>query len=148
MDKSDATIIDSDLGRRLGDGPPPERLYRIGTIIGITVFASAVAGAVLMMYNDRQLREGRSAIHLLAGVGITAMVFVIAGWLLPEGAGIVATGLQVGAMYGYVNWAQGPQITAWQEAGGRPASPWLPAGIALGVLALLLFAIIVLDAAQ
>ncbi len=144
MGKVDHTILDSDLSWDTEPRVPPERLYSIGAILGISVFASAIAGAVLMMHNARQLRSGRGMIHLLAGIGIAVAVVAIGAYVLPEGAGIVATAIQVGAMYAYVKATQGPQIDIWQAAGGRRASAWLPVGIALGVLALAILSVVLL----
>ncbi len=122
-------------GPPLPSALPAFTLFDSGSVGLATFLASPLAGAALMTINYRRLGKGGAAAGVIAaGIAITG-VGILLGYLLPDYASIgVAIGLLF-AMKGYAQSTQGQAVEEHVRQGGRKASRWAAAGIALGLLA-------------
>ena len=119
---------------------PEYKLFSVTAICVVAFLASFAASAVLMAIN--YFRVGRP----LAGYGMLAFGFVVIAAVLtaslfapPELPSFVWSIAQTVLAYMLVTNLQGNLITQHQTRGGRYASGWLAAGIALLVLVVVVF---------
>lgn len=112
-------------------------LFDAGAVGLATFFGTPVAGATLMLVNDRRLgRGGRGILTLLLAMVVTGLV-VLVGWNIPQGVSSVFALILVVLMAQTARWLQGAAVQQHVQAGGRVGSRWTAFGVGICYLVLI-----------
>jgi len=116
---------------------PAYKLYDANSVGLATLLGSPLTGSILIALNHRRLKKPGWAISaVFLGVIVTALGVLLA-FVIPQG---LSVGVSVGllfAMRGCAQGLQGRDIEEHQREGGKLASRWAAAGIAILVAALI-----------
>lgn len=120
---------------------PHYTLFDANAVTLATFFGTPVAGASLMLINDRRLeRGGRGLVTLLAAIAVTGLA-VLAGWNIPQGVSSVFALVLVILMGQAARTMQGAAVKEHVQRGGRLGSKWSAFGVGLGFLAAIFAAV-------
>lgn len=114
------------------EAPLATRLYTPGHVSLATFLGTPLAGSVIMAMNENRLgRKGTAVKMVLAGIAGTIVLLAIS-FALPDN--FPAFPINIGTLL-LMGWfarsRQGATVARHIAAGGRPASGWAAAGIAL-----------------
>jgi hypothetical protein len=126
---------------------PAYTLFDSNAVAFATFLGTPVAGATLMLVNERRLgRAGRGLLILLLSIVITGLV-VLATWSIPQGLSIVFTVALIVGMRLAADKLEGAVVKTHLQNGGRLGSNWSAfwTGIAylVGIVAVVVVAVVV-----
>jgi hypothetical protein len=114
---------------------PAYTLFDANAVALATFLGTPVAGATLMLVNDKRLgRAGRGILTLILTVAVTALV-VFLGWNIPRGGSSIFAVLMIVGMRLLSGKLQGAAMAEHLQRGGRLGSQWAAAGVGLVFLA-------------
>jgi hypothetical protein len=120
---------------------PACTLFDANAVALATLFGTPVAGATLMLINDRRLgRVGRGIAIFVIAVVVTAGTIAI-GWNIPRGATSVIGLVLLLGMQRLAASLQGAAVDEHMQRGGRAGSNWAALGVGAAYFAAL-FAIV------
>lgn len=112
--------------------PLATRLYTPGHVSLATFLGTPLAGSVIMAMNENRLgRKGTAVKTVLAGIAGTIVLLIIS-FALPDNFPAFPINIVTLLLMGWIARSrQGATVARHIAAGGRPASGWAAAGIAL-----------------
>jgi len=122
---------------------PAFTLFDANSVALATFFGTPVAGATLMLVNDRRLgRPGRGLITLLLTFVVTGLL-VLATWSIPPGASLVISIVMIVGMKFVANFLQGDAVKNHLRQGGQPGSKWSAFWVGMAYFVVILAAIVI-----